>query len=252
MIEPRIIPCLLVAARRLVKTVRFREPRYVGDPVNIINIFSTLAADEIFLLDIDATRERRGPDVALLAEYAEETMAPLGYGGGVRTVEDVQHVLAAGAEKVVVSTVAGEEPAFIDRAAALAGSQAIVVSIDVSRGAGDRPDVFVRNGTRALGRDPIEYAREMERRGAGEILLHSIERDGMMAGYDLDLIRAVAAAVRVPVIACGGAGERADLAEAAKAGASAVAAGSIFVFQGRNRSVVVNYPTRERRRALFA
>ena len=253
MIDPRIIPCLLMADGRLVKTVRFRAPSYVGDPINTINIFSALGADEILLLDILATREGHGPDPAYLAKLAEETSVPLGYGGGIRTLEQVRAVLAAGVEKVVLSTIAGEDPDFIDRAAALAGSQAVVVSIDVASDAQGHPRVWLRNGTRMLDRDPSEYASEVERRGAGEILAYSIERDGMMAGYDLELTRRIVDAVGIPVIACGGAGRREDLREVTVgAGATAAAAGSIFVFQGANRSVLVNYFTRPQRASFFA
>ena len=253
MIDPRIIPCLQLLDRRLVKTKGFEAPRYVGDPVNVVNIFSTLGADEIFLLDIGATRARRGPDLPYLAQLSEESSVPVGYGGGIKTMEDVRAVLAAGAEKAVLGTAAGEEPAFVERAASLAGSQAIVVSIDFGRDASGTYRVLVRNGTQALSTDPVEYACEMERRGAGELLLHSIDLDGSMDGYDLRLTAAVARAVKVPVIACGGAGQRRHLREAIEAGgASAAGAGSIFVFQGRNRSVVVNYLTPIQRRVLFA
>lgn len=253
MIDPRIVPCLLLLDRRLVKTRQFRDPRYVGDPVNIINIFSTLGADEILLLDIGATRQGRGPELSYLAQLAEETSVPLGYGGGIRTLDDVRSVLAAGVEKVVLCTAAGENPAFVERAAALAGSQAVVVSVDFGRDETGARHVFLRNGTRMLDRDPVEYAREMEQRGAGEILLYSTERDGVMDGYDLEVTRVVAEAVRIPVIACGGAGQRQHLRTAVtEGGATAAAAGSIFVFQGRNRSVVVNYLSPAQRKDLLA
>jgi imidazole glycerol-phosphate synthase subunit HisF len=251
-IDPRIIPCLLLAHGRLVKTVRFGMPSYVGDPINTINIFSALGADEILLLDILATRKDHGPEPAYLAKLAGETSVPLGYGGGIRTLEQVRTVLAAGVEKVVLGTIAGEDPDFIERAATLAGSQAVVVSIDVARDGQGRPRVWLRNGTQMLDRDPAEYARDVERRGAGEILASSIERDGTMAGYDLELTRSIVQAVGIPVIACGGAGRREDLREVTVAGgATAAAAGSIFVFQGRNRSVLVNYFTRPQRASFF-
>jgi imidazole glycerol-phosphate synthase subunit HisF len=252
-IDPRIIPCLLLADGRLVKTRRFREPSYVGDPINTINIFSALGADEILLLDIGATRQGHGPDPGYLAKLAEESSVPVGYGGGIRTLEEVREVLAAGVEKVVLGTIAGEDPGFIERAASLAGSQAVVVSIDVASDAGGHPRVWLRNGTHMLDREPAEYASDVEHRGAGEILVYSIERDGMMAGYDMGLTRSIAGAVGIPVIACGGAGRREDLREVTVgAGATAAAAGSIFVFQGANRSVLVNYFTRPQRASFFA
>jgi cyclase len=193
------------------------------------------------------------PDPVYLAQLTEESSVPLGYGGGIRSLDHVRAVLSAGVEKVVLGTAAGEDPTFIERAAALAGSQAVVVSIDVARDGQGRPHVLLRNGTRMIERDPAAYAREVERRGAGEIIVHSIDRDGTMTGYDLELIRAVAAEVGVPVIACGGAAGRADLREVVtRTGAAAAAAGSIFVFQGRNRSVLVNYFTRQQREGFFA
>jgi imidazole glycerol-phosphate synthase subunit HisF len=241
-LRPRVIPCLLLANGRLVKTVRFRDPAYVGDPVNIVNIFSALVADEILLLDIEATRQGRAPDIGQIAKLAEETMVPLGYGGGIRTLDHVRAVLNAGVEKVVLNTIAGEDPGFIERAAGLAGSQAVVVSIDVARDEQGRQRAWLRNGTCVTGHTPVEAAREAESRGAGEILIHAIDCDGTMAGYDLALIAEIAGAVRIPVIACGGAGERDHLRAAIReGGASAAAAGSIFVFQGPSRNVLVNY-----------
>jgi imidazole glycerol-phosphate synthase subunit HisF len=241
-IRPRIIPCLLLAHGRLVKTVRFGSPTYVGDPINTISIFSELGADEILLLDIEATRLGREPDITYIAKLAAETTVPLGYGGGIRTLDHVRTVLGAGVEKVVLSTIVGEDPSFIERAAGLAGSQAIVASIDVARDDQGRAHVRLCSGTRATNRDPIQAAREAERLGAGEILVHSIDRDGTMAGYDLDLTAEVVRAVGIPVIACGGAGDRDHLrAVITQGGASAAAAGSLFVFQDRRRNVLVNY-----------
>lgn len=242
MLRPRVIPCLLLSDQRLVKTRHFRDPVYVGDPVNIVNIFSALGADEILLLDIQATRLGRAPDITAIAEIAEESMVPLGYGGGVRTLDHVRAVLGAGCEKVVLGTIAGEDPGFVERCAALAGSQAVVVSIDVARDEAGERRSWLRNGTARTDTTPLAAAREAERRGAGELLVHSIDRDGVMEGYDLDFIAEVAAAVSIPVIACGGAGRREHLRAAVReAGASAAAAGSLFVFQGLSRNVLVNY-----------
>jgi imidazole glycerol-phosphate synthase subunit HisF len=252
-IRPRIIPCLLIADGRLVKTVEFRGPVYVGDPGNTVSIFSALGADEIFLLDIGAARQARAPDMPMLRKIAAQSIVPLGYGGGVRTLDHVRQVLEAGFEKVILSTIAGEDPGVIERAAALVGSQAVTVSIDFRRDHAGARRVYLRGGSEASQFEPIGYAREVERHGAGEILLYSIERDGMMDGYDLEVTRAVAEAVRIPVIACGGAGRREHLQEAVTlGGATAAAAGSIFVFQGRNRSVLVNYLTATQRKELFA
>ncbi len=244
MLEPRFIPMLLLHEESLVKTVRFDKPKYIGDPVNTVNIFSALEADEVLLLDIRATVERRGPNYPLLNQIANETQCPFGYGGGISTVEDVRAVLAAGAEKIVVSTAAVENPSLLTAAADLAGSQAIVAALDVKAAGAGHQRITARSGTIMTDIDPVDQARCVQEHGAGEILLVSVDREGTFAGYDLDLIRRVASAVRIPVIACGGAGKRSDLQRAiVDGGASAAAAGSIFVYQNANRSVVVNYPS---------
>lgn len=240
MLRPRAIPCLLLQNGGLVKTVRFSQPSYVGDPLNAVRIFNDKRVDELYLLDITATARGTGPDLRMLAPIADEASMPLGYGGGVRTTEQVRAVLSTGFEKVILNSAAAEDRSFIRRAADLAGSQSIVVSVDVSRGA-----VHSRSGTKNLGLDPVAYAVEAERAGAGEILLHSIDRDGTGTGYDLPLLRQVTAAVSVPVVALGGAASVGDLAAAVKeGGASAAAAGSLFVFHGRHRAVLITYPDR--------
>jgi len=252
MLEPRFIPLLLLAHGALVKTVRFADSNYVGDPINIVNIFSTLEADEVMVVDIEAAVGRRGPDYALLRQIASEAQVPFGYGGGIGTVEDVREVLAAGVEKVVVSTAAVENPGLITAAADLAGSQAIVVAMDVKADARGLPRITARSGTVMTDIDPVAHARRVQDLGAGEILLMSVDRDGTFEGYDLDLIRRVASAVTIPVIACGGAGKRSDLRRAiVEGGASAAAAGSIFVYQKSNRSVVVNYPSQAELKDYF-
>jgi cyclase len=251
MLEPRFIPTLLLADGSLVKTVKFKKPNYVGDPINIVNIFSTLEADEVLVLDIEAATRRRGPDFALLRRIANEAQVPFGYGGGIGTIDDVRAVLAVGAEKVVLNTAAIENPELITAAANLAGSQAIVASIDVITRDG-KQRVAARSGTVVTEVDPVTHALRVQDLGAGEILLMSIDREGTFSGYDLDLIRKVSSAVKIPVIACGGAGTRNDLHRAiVEGGASAAAAGSIFVYQKANRSVVVNYPTQDELKGYF-
>lgn len=249
-LPPRVIPCLLLDGEAFVKTVRFAEPRYLGDPVNIINLFNRFEVDEICLLDIAATREEREPDYELIHELADECWVPLAYGGGIRSVDAVRRVLAAGIEKVVIGTAAWERPGLVTEASQRFGAQAIVASVDVRRVDGVA-GVWVRNASIPTGADPAAYATRMESLGAGELLLNAVDRDGTMAGYDLELIREVSAAVGVPVIACGGAATRDDLVGPISAGASAVAAGSLFVFQGASRAVLVNFPERQQIEALF-
>jgi cyclase len=248
---PRVIPCLLLDDEAMVKTVRFAAPRYLGDPINVINLFNRFEVDEITLLDIGATERGDPPPFDLIERLAAECWVPLAYGGGIRSLEDVRTVLSSGVEKVVLGTVAADEPELITRAADVFGSQAVVVAIDARR-AGSGHEVFVEGGERAVGSDPASYAQRAEGYGAGEMLVTSIDRDGTMDGYDLDLIRTVAEAVAVPVIACGGAGQRAQLPiPIREAGASAVAAGSIFVFRGPERGVLINFPERTQLEALF-
>lgn len=250
---PRVIPLLLLDHQKLVKTLRFDDPVYVGDPVNILSIFSSFEVDEIVLLDIDAPRSGRGPDVELLGHLASEALVPLTYGGGIRTIGDVRQVLAAGVEKVAVNTALADGPEVIGAGAALAGNQAIVASIDVRRSLGpDRFEVCVAGGSRPVTRDLAGYAQRAQSLGAGEILLTAVDRDGTREGYDLELVQTVAQAVTIPVIAAGGAGSRRDLAAPLRAGASAVAAGSMFVFQKQRGSVLVNFPNRAQIEALFA
>lgn len=253
MIQTRVIPCLLLKGSGLVKTVRFKDPRYLGDPINIVRLFNDKEVDELVILDITATPEGRGPRMDLLATLTTECFMPLCYGGGVRTLDDMHALFSLGVEKVSLNTRALEDPALVTAAAERFGSQSVIVSIDVKRGMFGGQKVVVRAGKQKTGRDPVEYAVEMERRGAGELLLNSVDRDGTMEGYDLDLIRRVTAAVSVPVVACGGAGSVADLGRAVnEGGAAAAAAGSLFVYQGPHRAVLVNYPEPRALQALFA
>ena len=234
---------LLLAEDGLVKTVRFRSPSYVGDPINALRIFNEKEVDEVVVLDVRATAEGRGPDLARVRDLAGECFMPLCWGGGVRTLEDVAGLVAAGAEKVAINTRAAEDPAFVEAAAARFGSSTLVVSMDVKRGFLGKETVWTAGGRKDTKRGPVEFAREMERRGAGEILLQSIDRDGTFSGYDLDLVGRVADAVSIPVVACGGAGSLADLRRAVGVHASAAAAGSLFVFQGPHRAVLISYPS---------
>lgn len=246
MLTTRVIPCLLLRGRALVKTVRFKNPRYVGDPVNAVNIFNTKEVDELVLLDITATRERRKPPLGLLAEVASECFMPLTYGGGITELEDLAELFAVGIEKVAINSHVVEDSEFVRAAAARFGSQSIVVSIDVRKDRRGRYRVFTRGGEKDTGLDAVDHAMESVERGAGEIFLTSIDRDGTREGYDLDLTRRVADAVNVPVVACGGAGTVADFASAIQEGhASAVAAGSMVVYHGRNQAVLINFPSKQ-------
>jgi len=246
MLTTRVIPCLLLRGAGLVKTVKFKHPAYVGDPINTVRIYNEKEVDELIFLDITATPEKRRPQFELVADIAEECFMPFAYGGGVRSLDDARTLLNLGAEKVAVNTYAHENPDFVRQAAEVFGSQSVIVSIDVKKGLLGRFQVYTSGGRHGTGVDPVTYARRMEELGAGELLLTSIDRDGTFQGYDTELIGRVTGAVGIPVIACGGAATVEDFGRAVKeGGASAVAAGSMVVYQGLNRGVLINFPSRQ-------
>ncbi len=244
MLLTRVMPCLLLRKSGLVKTIKFKNPTYVGDPINTVRIFNEKEVDELILLDITATPENRSPNFKLITEIATECFMPFTYGGGVNTIEILDRLFELGVEKVAINSAGINNPEFVTEAAEKFGSQAIVISIDVKRKILGRYEVLTHSSKNKAGLDPVECAVLMEQAGAGEILLTSIDRDGTMEGYDLDLISHVTKAVSIPVVACGGAGELAHFDQAVnKAGASAVAAGSMVVYQGKNRAVLINFPS---------
>lgn len=245
MISTRVIPCLLLKDAGFVKTVKFANPVYLGDPINTVKIFNDKEVDEIAILDITATREGRPPKFDLLTNIANQCFMPMSYGGGLRSLEDIRRILSIGFEKVIINSYALENPAFVRQAADVCGSQSVVVCLDVKKSFFGKYEVHAQGGKRKIKGSPAEIAKQMEQQGAGEILLQSVDRDGTMAGYDIDLIHSVTQVLSIPVIACGGAGKVADFAAAVRqGGASAVAAGSMFVFHGRRRAVLINHPTR--------
>ena len=233
------------------KTVRFHDPSYLGDPINIVRLFNDKEADELILLDISAARTRSGPQFEYLASLTSECFMPLCYGGGISSVDDIGALLSLGIEKVAINTAAFADLDLLSRAADAFGSQAVVGSVDVRRDWLGRSRAFVAGGRKNTGIDPSVAAELMEKHGAGEILLTSIDRDGTMQGYDLELVKSVTSRVTVPVVACGGAGKLQHLAEAVAAGASAAAAGSFFVYQGPHRAVLISYPTDAQLRDAF-
>lgn len=243
MLRTRVIPCLLLRNGGLVKTVKFESPRYVGDPINAVRIFNQKEVDELIFLDISATAAGRGPNFDLIRDIASEAFMPFGYGGGVSSVDEVRRLVGIGVEKVVLNAAAVHRPELIGEAAEAAGSQSVVVSIDVKKSLLGRYEVVTHNGRRRTGLSPVDWARKAEALGAGEIVVNSVDRDGTMKGFDVALLRQVTAAVGVPVVACGGAGSLDDFAAAIReGGASAVAAGSMFVFHGKHRAVLITYP----------
>jgi imidazole glycerol-phosphate synthase subunit HisF len=240
----RLIPCLLLRGNGLVKTKKFKDSVYVGDPVNAVRIFSEKEVDELVILDIDATREGREPNYELIAEIAGECFMPIAYGGGISTVAQARKLIRCGIEKVVINSASVDSTGFIREIADVFGSQAVVGSIDARKTLFGGHRVFVKSGTIETKLKPEDHAAALVQAGVGEILLNSIDCDGQMQGYDIELIKKVSARVNVPVVACGGAGTLDHMRSAmSQGGASAVAAGSMFVFYGKHRAVLINYPT---------
>jgi cyclase len=248
---PRIIPVLLLSDSGVVKTTRFKDPRYVGDPINALRVFNDKEVDEVVIVDIDAWKERRGPNFERVAELAGECFMPLGYGGGITTLDQIRTLFRCGVEKVLLNSALYTHPELVRAAADIAGSQSVVAAIDVKKNWLGHPRVYVAGGTIDTGADPVQWAKLAAQRGAGEIVIQSIDRDGGQGGYDLELIRQVALAVEVPVVALGGARGLPDMVDAMKAGAGGVAAGSFFVFHGKHRAVLITYPTADQVRAAF-
>jgi cyclase len=247
MLRPRIIPCLLLHKGGLVKTQGFKDAKYVGDPINAVKIFNEKEADELIVLDIDATVHGREPDYALIAKLAAECRMPLCYGGGVTTAAQAVRIVDMGLEKVAVSAAAIDNLSLLNQMADAVGRQSVVAVIDVRKKSGlfaKGYEVCTRNATVAHKLDPIELAQQMQDAGAGEIVVNSVDRDGFMQGYDLELASKFRQALRVPITFMGGAGSLEHVsALVARLGAVGAAAGSLFVFKGKYRAVLINYPT---------
>lgn len=252
MLRPRIIPCLLIRDGGLVKTVKFAQGKYVGDAINAVKIFNEKETDELMVLDIDASSHNREPNLKLISQLAVECRMPLSYGGGVKTAEQAKKIIGLGVEKVAISSAAIDNPQLISTIATEVGSQSVVVVLDVKK-AGKGYEVWTHNGTRNTKRSPFELARDVEQRGAGEIVVNSIDNDGQMKGYDLELAAEMRRSVRIPMTVLGGAGSLADMHQLiAKCGVVGAAAGSMFVFKGVYRAVLINYPNPAQKDAFLA
>lgn len=254
MLRPRIIPCLLVHQGGLVKTVEFKNPKYVGDPINAVKIFNEKEADELIVLDIDATLNGAEPDYRMIANLAAECRMPLCYGGGVRTPEQAKKIIGLGVEKVAMSAAAVEDETLVTRTADAVGRQSVVVVLDVRKKTGlfsKGYEIFTHNGRLARKAEPIELAQRMQAAGAGEIVINSIDRDGQMKGYDLLLAAHMREQLRIPLTVLGGAGSHQDIeALLGECGVVGASAGSLFVFKGSYRAVLINYPNPEQKDAI--
>jgi imidazole glycerol-phosphate synthase subunit HisF len=252
MLKTRVIPCLLLKDGGLVKTVRFSDAKYVGDPINTIKIFNDKEVDELLLLDISASRERKGPAFSTIAQIASECFMPLCYGGGVTTLEQAKRIVGLGVEKIAINHAAIANPQILREIADSLGSQAVVVSINVKKNWLGKYRVLDDGTGKLTDLDPFDHAERAVALGAGEVLVNDVDRDGTQQGYNLDLIRRFTDRLSVPVIACGGAWTTDHLRQVVKESrASAVAAGSMFVFQGPHRAVLVSYPAYAELERLF-
>ncbi|MGO9039146.1 MAG: AglZ/HisF2 family acetamidino modification protein [Steroidobacteraceae bacterium] len=241
-LRPRVIPCLQVAGGELLKTRRFKDPVYLGDPINAVKIFNDLDCDELIVVDIRATLERREPDYVLIEELASEAFMPMAYGGAIDSIAQVRRLLSIGIEKIVIGTAAADGK-LVSEIAAIFGSQSVVVSVDVRKSLFGRREVWTRSGTRNTGIEPRVYAATMESHGAGELFVQSIDLEGSRTGYDLTLMKEVSHAVKIPVIACGGAGSLEDIRHLMhSSGVAAAAAGTMFVLHGKHKAPLISYP----------
>jgi len=253
MLYPRIIPCLLVHNKGLVKTEKFKNPKYVGDPINAVKIFNEKEVDELIVLDIDASSRNLEPDYKMIENLAVECRMPFCYGGGIKTLEQAQRIFSLGVEKIAISSIAIENPPIVTAMANQVGNQSVVIVMDVKKKSfSNKYEIWTYNGTKNTGLNPVDFAIEMEKLGAGEIVVNSIDNDGTMKGYDLSLIQSVRDAVNIPVTVLGGAGSLSDISAVIKKhGIIGIAAGSLFVFKGKYRAVLINYPNPSEKEILI-
>lgn len=252
MLRPRITPCLLVHDGGLVKTTKFKDPQYVGDPINAVRIFNEKEADELFVLDIDATHNSVEPDYKLIANLAAECRMPLCYGGGITSVDQAKRIISLGVEKVALSAAAVMSPKLVTEISETVGAQSVVVVVDVKKKMlGSSYDVYTHNASKKTGISGLDFAETVARAGAGEIVFNSIDRDGAMTGYDIGLARQLRSRVNVPISFLGGAGSLEDVSELIQnVGVVGASAGSLFVFKGKYRAVLINYPSPAEKEAL--
>lgn len=252
MLRPRIIPSLLVHENGLVKTVNFKNPKYVGDPINAVKIFNEKEVDELAIFDIDATVLGKEPNYSLIERLASQSMMPLCYGGGVKTVEQAQRIFSLGIEKVALSSAVLHNPKLITEISDRVGAQSVIVVLDVKKKLLGGYEVYTHNGKKATGINPFKFVEEAQKLGAGEIVINSIDKDGVMKGYDLDLIAKVREKISLPMTVLGGAGSLDDIEKVIdQHGVIGVAAGSLFVFRGPYKAVLINYPTQLEKNKIF-
>jgi cyclase len=252
MLRPRIIISLLIHDKGLVKTVNFKSPKYVGDPINAVSIFNEKEVDELAFFDIEATVLNKEPDYLLIEKLANQSMMPLCYGGGVKTVEQAQKIFGLGIEKIALSSAVIQNPQLVTLIAERVGSQSVIVVLDIKKKLLGGYEIYTHNGKKSTGIDPIKFAKELEQLGAGELIINSIDQDGVMKGYDMNLIDKIAEAITIPLTVLGGAGSITDIEKVIdKHGVIGVAAGSLFVFKGPYKAVLINYPNQLEKNKVF-
>jgi cyclase len=253
MLRVRVIPVLLLKGKGLVKTVNFKKPTYIGDPINAVKIFNDKEVDELIFLDINATKENKKPNEELLKNIASEAFMPFGYGGGISDVDTAGRLLSMGVEKVILNTVLFQNPEVVKEMVENFGSQSVIGSVDVKEGLFSGPQVYSHAKAKVQHKNPVEFCKYLEQLGIGEICLNSVDRDGTLKGYDLNCIKSVSKELDIPLIACGGAGSIKDMKSAVdEGGASAVAAGSLFVYHGKYKAVLINFPSPDELEVNFA
>jgi cyclase len=252
MLRPRIIPSLLLHDKGLVKTVNFKSPKYVGDPINAVRIFNEKEVDELAFFDIDASIHNKEPDYGLIEKLANQSRMPLCYGGGVKTVEQAQRIFSLGIEKIALSSAVIQNPNLIAQIADRVGSQSVIVVLDVKKKLLGGYEIYTHNGKKATGINPIKFAKEIEGLGAGELIINSIDQDGVMKGYDMNLIDKITESISIPLTVLGGGSSLSDIEKVIdKHGVIGVAAGSLFVFKGPYKAVLINYPTQIEKNRIF-
>jgi cyclase len=252
MLRPRIIPSLLIHDNGLVKTVNFKNPKYVGDPINAVKIFNEKAVDELAIFDIDATILRKEPNYSLIERLANQSMMPLCYGGGVKNIEQARKIFSFGIEKIALSSSIINKPSLITQIADRVGGQSVIVVLDIKKKLLGGYEIYTHNGKKSTGINPIKFVEEAQKLGAGEIIINSIDRDGMMKGYDLELIAKIRERITLPLTVLGGAGSLNDIEKVIDShGVIGVAAGSLFVFKGPYKAVLINYPTQKEKNKIF-
>jgi cyclase len=252
MLRPRIIPSLLIHEKGLVKTVQFKNPKYVGDPINAVKIFNEKEVDELAIFDIDATVENREPDYSLIERLANQSRMPLCYGGGVKTVEQAQRIFSLGVEKIALSSAIIKDLTIVPKIADRVGTQSVIAVLDVKKKVLGGYDIYIHNGKKSTGLNPFDFAEKLQKLGVGEIIINSIDQDGMMKGFDMSLIDKIRKVVSIPLTVLGGAGSLSDIEKVIeKHEIIGVAAGSLFVFKGVYKAVLISYPSEKEKQDIY-